>query len=141
MKGVNVFAIGLGYIVIAGLSVASGVASADIIRPMVISGNETSVTIKAVSGYNSPEVRFVADEYCNQYGKSAQLAQRHGFGRFTYDCVKSDSVTPAQSDNDEIPAEKTPELETQSDEKCSVQQILKMKDAGLSNNQIEQACE
>lgn len=141
MKSVKVFALGLGYSVIAGLSVASGVASADLIRPRVISGNETSVTIKAVSTYDSPEVRLVADEHCNQYGKSAQLDKRHGFGRFTYDCVKSDSDTPAESDNDEIPAEKTSESDSQSDEKCTVQQVLSMKNSGLSDNQIEAACE
>jgi len=141
MKFIKIFALVLGYSVIAGFSMASMVASAGIIPPRVISGNEASVTIKAVSGYNSPSVQNAADEYCDKYGRSARLTQRHGFGRFTYDCVKSDSATPAQSDNDEIPAEKTAESESQSDEKCTVQQVLKMRDAGLSDNQIQAACE
>ena len=44
-------------------------------------------------------------------------------------------------ENNEIPAEKTVESESQLDEKCTVQQVLKMKDAGLSDKQIEGACE
>ncbi len=43
--------------------------------------------------------------------------------------------------NDEIPAKETVESESQSDEECTVQQVLKLKDAGLSDNQIQDACE
>jgi hypothetical protein len=44
-------------------------------------------------------------------------------------------------ENNEVPAEKTVESESQLDEKCTVQQVLKLKDAGLSDSQILEACE
>jgi hypothetical protein len=44
-------------------------------------------------------------------------------------------------ENNEVPAENTVESESQPDEKCTVEQVLKMKDAGLSENQIKDACE
>lgn len=141
MKGIKIFALGLGYSVTAGLSVASGVASAGLIPPRVTSGDEESVTVKTIHIQNEPNVRLVADEHCNKYGRTAQLVEDHGFGRFTFECVKSASATPAQSENDEIPAEETVESESQSDEKCTVEQVLKLKDAGLSNDQIQAACE
>ena len=141
MKFIKIFALVLGYSVIAGFSMASMVASAGIIPPRVIDGDETSVTIKAVSRLNSAAVQSAADEYCEQYGKSARLAQQLVLNRFTYDCVESDSATPVQDSNDEIPAETTPESESQSDDKCTVQQVLKLRDAGLSDNQIQAACE
>ena len=44
-------------------------------------------------------------------------------------------------ENNEIPAEKTVESESKPDERCTVEQVLKLKDAGLSENQIKEACE
>ena len=52
-----------------------------------------------------------------------------------------DRVEDRYDENNEIPAEKTVESESQLDEKCTVQQVLKLKDAGLSENQIQEACE
>ena len=141
MKNVKIIVFAIKYSLVAGLFAASGIASAGIIPPRVIDGDETSVTIKAVSRLNSAAVQRAADEYCEQYGKSARLAQQLVFNRFAYDCVESDSATPVQDNNDETPAEITPESESQSDEKCTVQQVLKLKDAGLSENQIQDACE
>ena len=45
------------------------------------------------------------------------------------------------SDETVLSAEKKVESKPQLNEKCSVKQVLKMKDAGLSDNQIEAACE
>ena len=39
------------------------------------------------------------------------------------------------------PAEKTVESDSESDDKCTVDQVLKMKDSGLSDGQIQKACE
>ena len=44
-------------------------------------------------------------------------------------------------EDNEAPAEKTVESESQSDEECTVEQVLKLKDSGLSDNQIQKACE
>ncbi len=52
-----------------------------------------------------------------------------------------DRAEDRYDENNEIPAEKTIESESQLDEKCTVQQVLKLKDAGLSENQIQKACE
>lgn len=49
--------------------------------------------------------------------------------------------TAVLSDEIDVPTEKTVQSKPQSDEKCTVQQVLKMKDAGLSDNQIEAACQ
>jgi hypothetical protein len=44
-------------------------------------------------------------------------------------------------EDNEAPAEKTAESDSESDDKCTVDQVLKMKDSGLSDNQIQAACE
>ena len=55
--------------------------------------------------------------------------------------LDEDNETHAEKTNNDTPAEKTVESESQSDEKCTVDQVLKMKDSGLSDNQIQKACE
>ncbi len=55
-----------------------------------------------------------------------------------------DSIEKEQDqidENAENPAEKSVESESPSDEKCTVEQVLKLKDSGLSDNQIQKACE
>jgi hypothetical protein len=59
------------------------------------------------------------------------------------DRIEEDNEAPAENENNEAPAEKTAESdsEAESDDKCTVDQVLKMKDSGLSDNQIQKACE
>lgn len=62
-------------------------------------------------------------------------------GRYDEELDRLDEEEDRYDENNEIPAEKTVESESQLDEKCTVQQVLKLKDAGLSENQIQEACE
>ena len=61
--------------------------------------------------------------------------------RYDEEQDRYDEERDHHDENNEIPAEKTVESEPKLDEKCTVQQVLKLKDAGLSDNQIKKACE
>ena len=61
--------------------------------------------------------------------------------RYDEEVDRLDKELDHPDENDGDTAEKTVESESQSDEECTVQQVLKLKESGLSDNQIQKACE
>jgi hypothetical protein len=76
------------------------------------------------------------DRYDNRQERLDQAEDR-----YDEEVDRLDKELDNPDENDEDTAEKTVESESQSDEECTVQQVLKLKESGLSDNQIQKACE